>query len=206
MTLRVVGAGLGRTGTHSLKTALEQLLSGRCYHMLEVVGRPDDVPIWHGAAKGEPVDWHALFSEFDATVDWPSAAFWKPISEAFPDAVILLSSRPSEDWWKSVDRTIFEGFRPGNAEQFKPGPWADMIQALMDETFTPDLLEKDKAIAAYEAHNADVRATAPADRLVEWHPGDGWGPLCEALGVPVPDEPYPHTNSTAEFRARAGWD
>jgi hypothetical protein len=204
MTLRVVGAGLGRTGTHSLKTALEKLLGGRCYHMLEVFGRPDDVGVWHAAVKGEPVDWEALFADFSATVDWPSSAFWKPISQAFPDAVILLSSRDSEGWWKSADRTIFEGFRPEKA--FEASPWSEMMLDLMETTFTSDLLDKDKAIAAYEAHNADVRATAPKERLVEWHPGDGWEPLCTALGVPIPDEPYPHTNSTQEFRARAGWD
>jgi hypothetical protein len=172
--------------------------------MLEVFGRPDDVPLWHAAAKGEPVDWEAMFAEFDATVDWPSSAFWKPISEVYPDAVILLSSRDSEAWWKSADRTILEGFRPEKA--FEPSPWSAMLKDLLANTFTPDLLDKDKAIAAYEAHNADVRATAPRDRLVEWHPGDGWEPLCSALGVPVPDEPYPHTNSTSEFRTRAGWD
>jgi hypothetical protein len=204
MTMRVVGAGLGRTGTNSLKLALEQLLGGRCYHMLEVFGRPDDVGVWHAAVKGEPVDWDALFTDFSATVDWPSSAFWKPISQAFPDAVILLSSRDSEGWWNSADRTIFEGFRPEKA--FEPSPWSEMMLDLMAATFTKDLLDKDRAIAAYEAHNADVRATAPKERLVEWHPGDGWEPLCTALGVPIPDEPYPHTNSTEEFRARAGWD
>lgn len=204
MTLKVVGAGLGRTGTHSLKLALEQLLGGRCYHMLEVFGRPDDVPVWHAAAKGESVDWESLFAEYDATVDWPSAAFWKPISEVFPDSVILLSTRPSEEWWTSADRTIFEGFKPQNT--FEPSPWTGMVEDLFANTFTSEMLDREKAIAAFDRHNAEVRATAPADRLVEWHPGDGWGPICGALGVPVPSEPFPHTNSTQEFRARAGWD
>src|SRR6476661_1539609 len=108
MSLRVVGAGLGRTGTMSLKAALERLLGAPCYHGGEVFPRPSHVEAWNAAARGEPVDWGALFDGFQATVDWPAAAFWEEISEAFPGAVILLSTRESaESWWKSANETIF---------------------------------------------------------------------------------------------------
>ena len=202
MSLRVVGAGVGRTGTASLKAALERLLGGRCYHMFEVFGRPDDVAVWALAAKGQRVDWEALFAQFTATVDWPGAACWKEIADAFPDAVVLLSTRSSaEAWWKSAHDTIFGAIAAGAAEE--NAAWREMVLDLLAHRFTPDWQEHDAAVAAYEQHNAEVRAAVAPDRLVEWSPGDGWGPLCAALGVPVPDEPFPHLNTTEEFRGRA---
>src|SRR5687768_4747018 len=111
MGLKVVGAGLGRTGTHSLKEALERLLGGPCYHMIEVFGRPDDIPTWHAAANGEMPPWNEFLAEFHAAVDWPAAAFWPELSEANPEAIILLSTRDTEGWWRSADQTIFEAMR-----------------------------------------------------------------------------------------------
>jgi hypothetical protein len=203
MALRVVGAGVGRTGTHSLKVALEQLLGGPCYHMIEVFGRPQDVPRWHAAIKGEPFEWEAIFDGYVATVDWPSAALWRPLADANPDAVILLSTRSSaEAWWKSADRTIFDiGRRPAPPELAE---W-DAMGRDMFRLFCDRIDDRDAAIAAYEAHNANVRATA-GERLVEWQPGDGWEPLCTALSLPVPDAPFPHVNSTEEFRAMTHLD
>jgi len=202
--LRVVGAGLGRTGTHSLKLALEQLLGGRCYHMLEVFGRPEDVADWQRAFDGRPPEWTEFFGEFTASVDWPSAAFWREQADAFPDALVLLSVRRDPDaWWNSADRTIFEPFRGASFDA--PDEWTAMVTTML-RGFTPDLDDADAVKAAYERHNDAVRAGVPADRLLEWQPGDGWEPLCTALGVPVPDEDFPHTNTTAEFRERAGWD
>jgi Sulfotransferase domain len=211
--LRVVGAGLGRTGTHSLKIALERLLGAPCYHMAEVFKRPADVAIWRAAANGELPDWHKLFDGFAATVDWPSAGFWWEIAEAFPDAVIVFSHRDADAWWKSATRTIFEGFRRVRQPSERPpgGPtddpaFAAMISALFTKTFTADFLDETAAKAAFDRHTADVRKRAPKNRLVEWRAQDGWGPLCAALGLPVPSEPFPVTNTTEEFRARAQLD
>lgn len=200
MALRVVGAGLGRTGTHSLKIALEQLLGGPCYHMVEVFSRPEHVPQWHSAALGEPVDWHGLMDGFTAAVDWPASAYWRELSDANPEAIIVLSSRPSEAWWKSASSTIF----PGIAEMNKPETqqWHDMVMTMMRTRFKGDIHDKESSIAAFERHNSDVKRTAPADRLVVWQASDGWGPLCKALNVPVPDEPFPLTNTTEEFQSR----
>jgi hypothetical protein len=206
--LRVVGAGLGRTGTHSLKIALEKLLGAPCYHMVEVFKRPPDMDVWRAAANGKLPDWHKLFDGYAAVVDWPAAAFWSEIAEAFPDAVILFSYRDADAWWKSVTRTIFEGFRreepPADAPvnpRVNPA-FVPMVTDLFTKTFTPDFLQEAPAKAAFERHNADVRKRAPKNRLVEWQAKDGWGPLCAALGVPVPGEPFPLTNTTEEFRAR----
>jgi Sulfotransferase domain len=201
MPLKVVGAGLGRTGTHSLKLALERLLGEPCYHMIEVFGNADHVPMWHQAALGNMPDWEQLFAGYGAAVDWPAAAFWEEQSKAFPDALILLSTRDSAGWWRSCNDTIFQVFR--KADDTMPPEWTAMIKELFRK-FAGDSLDEASAIAAYERHNAHVRATAPADRLLEWHPGDGWEPICTALGVAVPDEPFPHVNTTAEFRAMAG--
>jgi len=203
MPLKVVGAGLGRTGTHSLKLALERLLGEPCYHMIEVFAHPDHVPTWQQATRGQMPDWDELFAGYGAAVDWPAAAFWKEQSEAYPDALILLSTRDSASWWRSCDNTIFQVLR--TADDKMPPEWTAMIKDLF-AAFSGGTLDEASAIAAYERHNADVRATAPADRLPEWHPGDGWAPLCAALGLEVPDEPFPHVNSTAEFRAMAGLD
>ena len=201
--LRVVGAGLGRTGTHSLKVALEQLLGGPCYHMLEVFSRPEHARQWHGAFNGRAPDWDVLFDGFVATVDWPAAACWRELIDVYSDSLVLLSVRASADeWWRSADRTIFERFR---VEATGDDPWRAMADAML-ERFTPHYLDEAEAKAAYERHNADVRATVPPERLLEWRATDGWGPLCEALGVDVPDVAFPVTNTTAEFRARAGFD
>jgi hypothetical protein len=208
MTLRVVGAGLGRTGTHSLKLALEQLLGGPCYHMSELSGREGDTAVWAAAARREDVEWAPFLSEFAATVDWPACAFWEDIAAAAPEAVVLLSLRESpEAWWASMERTIVQALQ-------KPVPpddeaWVErrrMVISMIEATFTPDWTEREAAIAAYERHNSRVREAVAPERLVEWRPGDGWEPICAGLGLDVPSEPFPHTNTTAEFRDRSGLD
>jgi hypothetical protein len=207
MNLKVVGAGLGRTGTHSLKIAFEQLLGGPCYHMVEVLGRPEQRDIWAAAARGDEIDWASFLSDYYATVDWPAAAFWKELSDASPDAVIVLSVREDEAWWKSASETIFAVLARG-APPDDTGAEDElaMITTLLQNRFTPDWRDREGAIAAYNAHNDRVRAEAPASRLVEWHPGDGWAPLCTALGLEEPSVPFPHVNTTDEFRAMTGLD
>jgi hypothetical protein len=197
MALRVVGAGLGRTGTLSLKLALERLLGAPCYHMLEVFAHPEHVALWHAAARGEPVDWRALFAGYAAAVDWPVGSFWPEVSEAFPEALIVLSTRSAESWWRSASQTIF----PTSAKAAGT-PWHAMWMELAKNRFTARLDDREAAIAAYERHNAEVRARAPKARLLEWTAREGWAPLCRALGVPIPDEPFPHANSTEAFLGR----
>jgi len=196
MGLRVVGAGVGRTGTLSLKGALERLLGGPCYHMMEVFEHPAHVASWARAARGEPVDWDALLEGYVAAVDWPACSFWPELAERHPDAIVLLSHRPAAAWWKSASSTIFPTARQAEGE------WREMLDALFGERFTLRLDDEAACVDAYEAHNARVRSAGLGERLVEWQPGDGWEPLCAALGVPVPDEPFPHTNSTEDFQAR----
>ncbi|MCU1354337.1 MAG: hypothetical protein JWM05_3546 [Acidimicrobiales bacterium] len=203
MTLQIIGAGLGRTGTHSLKVALEQLLDEPCYHMVEVFAHPEHVPQWHAAMRDEPVDWPSVFEGYAATVDWPGGGVWKDISAAYPDALILLSTRTDADeWYGSASRTIFEamGSPPPGMDD-----WHAMTETMIARV-TPDWRDAEQTKAGYDRHNADVRASVPADRLIEWQPQDGWGPLCAALGVAEPDGPFPVTNTAAEFRQMSGLD
>ena len=206
MGLQVVGAGLGRTGTHSLQLALQQLLGGRCYHMIEVFSRPDDIAVWHAAVNGNQPNWNEFLADYTATVDWPACSFWREMSAANPDAVVLLSSRDTDGWWKSASNTIFAvGDRPATGDPQFDAQRAMALDMFVN-TFTPGWQDETEAKRAYEAHNANVRASVPADKLIDWHPGDGWAPICEKLGLPVPSEPFPHVNSTDDFRAMVGMD
>jgi hypothetical protein len=205
MDLRVVGAGLGRTGTHSLQLALQQLLGAPCYHMIEVFVHQEHVPMWQQAVDGDAVDWDELLAGYVATVDWPGAAFWRELSTANPSALVLLSVRDdAEAWWRSAEQTIFATF----AREVPPEmeSWHRMVEDLFVRRFANRWNDKSTAIAAYERHNEEVRASVAADRLLEWKPGDGWAPICGALDLPVPDAPFPHVNSTEDFRAMAGLD
>ena len=201
MTLQVVGAGAGRTGTHSLKVALEQLLGGTCHHMVECFGRPDQIAGFTAAVDGEPVDWTALMADFTAMVDFPGSLFWREIAAANPDAPILLSTRDADGWYTSASNTIFVSMDSAPPEM---QPWMQTVKRMLHDRFSDDFENKDAMIAAYEAHNAAVRAEVPPQRLIDWTAGDGWGPICAALNVPVPDEPFPVTNTTKEFREMIG--
>ena len=204
MTLRVVGAGLGRTGTHSLKLAFEQLFGAPCYHMLEISQHPEDIVQWQSAAEGVMPDWHQLFANYRAAVDWPASAYWSELADAFPDAIVVLSTRPTDEWWRSADRTIWAVSRL----PVPPDPVAQaqmtMVKLMLSERFTPQWSDETASKVAYERHNERVRATVAPERLVEWQPGDGWARLCAALELPVPDTEFPHVNTTDEFRAMMG--
>lgn len=180
----------------SLKLALERLLGGRCYHMMEV-GAEGHVDRWRRAAEGEPPDWHEFFDGWVAAVDWPVAPFWPALAVAFPDAIVVHTERDSTaTWQRSAHGTIL---RP--SEHDDPA-FEDMWRAVARLTFDGPYDDATLTAAGYERHNRQVRATAPRDRLVLHRPGDGWAPLCDALGVAVPDEPYPHVNTTDQFRER----
>jgi hypothetical protein len=201
--LRVVGAGLPRTATRSLKDALERLLGGRCYHMAEVFEHLEDVPTWRAAIRGDELDWRSFPPDCVAAVDWPASAFWRELADANPDAVILLSTRDSAaKWWESADETILPVLRKP-VEQPENEEWQQMVLELAAREIGPEWDNAERAQAFYARHNEEVRRDAPADRLVDWQARAGWEPLCRALGLPVPDEPFPQVNTRQEWRARA---
>ena len=202
MALQVIGAGLGRTGTNSLKLALERLLGGPCYHMYELMQNPEHGAHWERAVAGQPVDWDTLFAGYKAGVDWPVCAFWREISVAYPDALVLLSTRKTpEAWWDSMSRTIVPILEaPPLAASAEEQRGMQTIHEMMRTRFTPEWGKPEAAIAAYERQAAEVRATVPPERLIDWQPSQGWGPICEGLGLEVPSEPFPHENRTDDFR------
>jgi hypothetical protein len=202
MALKLIGAGLGRTGTHSLQIALQQLLGGPCYHMVEVIADPDvKAAQWMDAMDGN-ADWDTIMDGYVACVDWPASAFWLELANAYPTAPVLLSTRATTDaWFNSFNDTILQ-------VMLRDAPNGDspMVMRMMDERFTPNWRDPDACRATYETHNAAVRAAIPAERLIDWQPGDGWKPICDALGMSVPSDPFPHVNTTDDFRAMLGLD
>lgn len=203
MTLRVIGAGLPRTGTNSQKVALEQLLGGRCYHFFEMFSSPSDGKAWVQALDGDLTAANQLLAGCTAAVDWPASFFWRELLAANPDAVVLLSYRDTpETWWKSINSTVLPLIRMG---QDIPGGDGSIPQAtgrMARSTFGEDLEDEKAAMAAYEQLIAEVRAEVPAEKLIEWQPSDGWEPICAGLGIPVPDEPFPQVNTAQQFQAR----
>jgi len=204
MDLKVIGAGFGRTGTQSLKIALEQLGVGPCYHMLEVFGNTEHIPLWAAATRGETPDWETLFAHYHSTVDWPGCAFWRDLAERNPDAKVLLSFRDSNAWYDSFHNTVYQAM----IRELPPEPaWiADHFnmtrELILEQAFDGRPDDRAHAIRCYEEHNEAVRSEVAADRLILHEVGSGWKPLCDGLDLPIPDESYPRTNTTKEFRDR----
>lgn len=218
MSLRVIGAGFGRTGTLSLKLALERLGFAPCEHMTGMFDEPGRIDLWLEAARrktaGEPIDWDPLFAGYAATVDWPGAFFWRELVAAFPAAKVLLTVRDPDCWYASAHDTILRLDEPRAADG-APLPLAPEVAArrarmnplleavLFQGTFQGRASDEAFAKAVFREHNAAVQAAVPADRLLVYEVSQGWEPLCRFLDVAVPaGEPFPQVNDTASFRAR----
>ena len=198
MPLSVIGAGLGRTGTMSLKLALDQLGLGPCYHMIEVLKNPAAPAWWEAVADGERADWEKIFEGYRATVDWPSATFYKALADAYPEAKVILTVRDPAAWFASTQATIFAlGFTIAPTT-----PWETMVAKVVGDMFDRRMHDRDHVIGVYERHNAEVRAAIAPERLLDYDVASGWGPLCDFLGVAAPEGPMPKANSTEEFQAR----
>jgi Sulfotransferase domain len=207
-------ARLGNGGTASLKLALERVGVAPCYHMFDVLQQPERAHGWLAAARGERPDWPVIFAGYGATVDWPGAAFWRELVEAYPDAAVILTVRDAERWYDSMERTIFwasKGMQsPVGRRMFRLATVHDRGFRAFGELVGTVVLgrvfggrtDRAHAIGVYERHIAEVRATVPAQRLLVFDVAQGWQPLCAFLGVEVPDEPFPHVNDAAEFRRR----
>jgi sulfotransferase family protein len=203
MTLSVIGSGFGRTGTMSLKLALEQLGLGPCYHMVEVFKNPAAPDWWTEAASDLPnANWARIFAGYNATVDWPNATFYKELADAYPAAKVIHTERDADDWFDSTQATIFAE-REGMDSQ---APFPRMIRKVIFEMFDARMHDKDHVIAVYKAHNAKVRQTIPPERLLVYHVSDGWEPLCDFLGAPAPEGATPKVNSREEFGAHIAAD
>ena len=216
--LKVIGAGLGRTGTASLKDTLEELGFGPCYHMTDVFENPGHAGFWRAAWRGGPADWDVFLGPYQATVDWPGCTFYEELMERHPDAKVLLSVRDPERWYESARQTIYELSKLSTGSPFSrlgfalisqlafggfktgQGPMAKEI--IFQGTFDGRFEDKDHAIGVFDRHNEEVQRRVPKERLLVYEVKEGWGPLCEFLGVEEPDKPFPHLNDAAEMRRR----
>ena len=202
--VKVVGAGFGRTGTLSLKSALEKLGCGPCYHMMEVFPRPEHVAMWHRLAFENLMDWDLLFRDFQATVDWPAARWWREIAAHYPEAKVLLSVRDPESWYKSMIDTIYQPMKwpvPEGVPEIVRLQNEMVRKAILTETFDNRFEDKAFAIEVFKRHNQEVRDTIDPARLLVFDVKEGWAPLCRFLEVPIPDEPFPRLNDTASTQA-----
>jgi hypothetical protein len=204
MALKVVGAGFGRTGTLSLKNALEKIGFGPCYHMMEVFPRPEHVPMWHKLAFTGQMDWDLVFRDFQATVDWPAARWWREIAAHYPEAKVLLSVRDPEAWYKSMTDTIYQPMKhpvPDGVPELMRLQNEMVRRAILSETFDNRFEDKAHAIGVFNRHILEVREAIAPERLLVFDVREGWEPLCRFLGVPVPSEPFPRLNDTASTQA-----
>jgi len=215
--VKVIGVGFGRTGTMSLKAALERLGADPCFHMIDLImgeNRARDLPYWVQIANGEPVDWHEVFDGWEATVDWPAASRWREICDAFPDVPVLLNVRDFDAWYASVENTILAAKLAAQAGELKqdanrqpPAPelWGVIEALIWQGDFEGRFADKAWVRERYDARNAEIKATIARGRLPVGELGvDGPFKLAAMLGVPVPDEPFPHTNDTNEFCTEFG--
>lgn len=204
--LRVIGAGFGRTGTYSLKAALEQLGVGPTYHMTEVFSHPDHIPLWQAAGDGKPVDWEKLFEGYTSALDWPASAFYRELMDVYPDARVILTVRDPERWYESGRNTIFPQDGSDPEEPVSPEMQAHrrMTQTILwNGIFDGRIQDRVHAMEVFDRHNQMVQEQVPSDRLLVYNVKDGWEPLCAFLGVPVPDgQEFPHLNDTASFNQR----
>ncbi|HKV57881.1 MAG TPA: sulfotransferase [Ktedonobacteraceae bacterium] len=199
--LKVIGAGFGRTGTLSLKHALEELRVGPCYHMTELFERPVANEQWAAIVRGEPVDWHVVFEGYQATVDWPACAYYRELMQVYPDAKVLLSVRDPEKWYESVANTIYQA--PRQNPDHALSVHGRMVSALIwQRTFDGRFEDKDFAISVFLRHIEEVKQHVPAEKLLVYDVKEGWEPLCAFLGVEVSAKPFPHVNDSASFVAR----
>lgn len=199
--LEVIGAGLGRTGTHSLAAALETLGFGPCYHMHELRRNPDHAATWMDALEGKEVDWRAFFRPYRSTVEWPAVSFLPQILVAFPQARVILTLRDAEDWYESAHATIFDGLE---LSQFNPEPIARershlARRLILDGVFSGRHRDREHAIAVYRQHQEQVMAMVPPARLLRYRIAEGWGPLCAFLGVEEPEASFYWRNERSQF-------
>lgn len=199
MALKVIGSGIGRTGTMSLKTALEQLGFGPCHHMVEVLGNmPAQLPLWQNAVAGHP-DWDAIYNGYQSAVDWPTARFYRELHAAYPDAKFVLGYRSPKSWAESFSETIYLALSDISKAPEEQHDWLRMCVELIEQNGIPLGLDVEGLEKAFSAHVDAVKATIPPEQLLVFQAKEGWEPLCNFLDIPVPDGPFPRTNDRDEF-------
>ncbi len=199
--LQVIGAGFGRTGTHSLGLALEKLGFSPCYNVLQVSKSPEHTALWNNAIDGKKIDWDRLFRDYNSSVEWPTVAFLPQVTQHFHQAKVILTVRESDSWYESAIKTIFNGlelsaYNPDPTKRERSGMLRSLI---LERTFQSRYRDRDFAIRVYEQHNQRVREMVPSNRLLEFNVKNGWKQLSDFLGKTAPDEPFPRLNVREDF-------
>lgn len=201
MSIQIIGAGFGRTGTLSLKYGLEMLGYSQCYHMMELMNHPQHKELWIQAHNGCAIDWHSLYEGYQATVDWPSCNLWRTLMQEYPEAKVILSIRDPDKWYDSIMATIYKSSRMSlesdNPKNQQSGQWA--MDIIWGRLFAGRMDDRDHVIDVFTRHNEEVIRTVPKDRLLVFEASQGWPPLCGFLEVDLPDKDYPRVNSTEDF-------
>jgi hypothetical protein len=211
--LKIIGAGFGRTGTYSLKAALEMLGFGPCYHMVEAFAHPQHIEQWEAAGKGQAIDWRQIFAGYQSCTDWPACTFYTQLMQAYPEAKVLLSVRDPESWYESARSTIYPSSHHSHhiaandagSPPLPPGVRESLRMindVIWDQTFDDKFTDKAYAIEVFNRHNEEVKQRVPAKKLLVYSVKEGWEPLCSFLGVAVPDQPFPHLNDRDSFIQR----
>ena len=202
--MKVLGAGFGRTGTMSLKIALEKLGIGPCYHMREVVSHPSHIKIWYDISRGEHPNWDRLFSGFNSAVDFPVSLFYEELINKFPDAKFILTLRDFDTWYKSTANTIYK-VPTMLPDWFKRVVYPIrmfielQVNLIWLGLFKNNFSDRESTKLIYYEHIESVKKIIPTDKLLIYNVKEGWGPLCEFLDVEVPGIPFPRVNDTAEM-------
>ena len=205
MTLKVIGAGFGRTGTLSLKAALEKLGFGPCHHMKEVMLNNDQTEWFLQASNGIEVDWHEVFNKYSSAVDWPAAAYYKELANSFPEAKIILGTRDPDAWYESVSNTIFRVI-PNFPKWIRfIFPRSNKVLNMIEKTvwqgeFSGQFEDKKSAIQVFNQRIETIKKVFPPERLLIHRSKDGWEPLCEFLDVEIPETPYPWLNDSTKIK------
>jgi len=201
MSLQVIAVGLGRTGTTSLKVALEELGFGPCFHMTELLRNPASWPLWLRACRGEDVDWEAAFHGYRSSTDDPGTLCWRKLVKFYPNAKIILTTRDPDKWFASAQTSAVSETARASYERAPPElqPILEMNAAMGWDPRDPRTHDHSYMTGWLARHNAEVQAAVAPGRLLVFLSSDGWGPLCRFLGVNVPRSPYPHVNTSAEF-------
>ncbi|MFI5941660.1 sulfotransferase family protein [Streptomyces uncialis] len=211
----IIGAGLGRTGTTSLKQALDILGFGPVYHTKEIFREPRRLADWETVVHGGEQDWGRVFDGYRATVDWPGAAYWKELSDYYPEAQVILTTRNPQAWYTSCRNTIFISYRrelvwrvllplmriPLLAADKRLRNFRQVFDVIFRRHFgNRPIDDQHAAVSVFQEHTERVRVEIAPGRLLEYQVAQGWEPLCEFLGVPVPDDPFPHENDRGAWK------
>jgi hypothetical protein len=196
--LKLIGAGFGRSGTMSIKAALDLLGAGPCYHMKIALPRFWHLYFFMRAWHGKKVNWKRFFRRYNSAVDWPTCSFYKELMQEYPEAKILLNVRDPEKWYDSMYETIW-AIQPAFPFWFPPVVRKIHNEIIWEGDLKGVFEDREKAIEVYKDWMEEVKRSVPAERLLVYDIIEGWKPLCDFLGLPVPERPFPHINERNRF-------